>query len=245
MRRGVGPDQLVALCVERSLDLVVGLLGILKAGAGYLPLDPHYPPERLRYMLNDAAPRVIVTQASLRHMVADSRTETIAIDDDWQAIAANAGQDPQARRRGLRPEHVAYVIYTSGSTGNPKGVMVEHRNVTRLFAATDHWFRFNERDVWTLFHSFAFDFSVWELWGALFYGGRVVVVPYVTARSPRDFYELVCEQGVTVLNQTPSAFTQLIDAQAHGPQRQHSLRVVIFGGEALDSIWRSEERRVG
>ena len=232
--RGVGPDELVALCVERSLDLVVGLLGILKAGAGYLPLDPHYPTERLRYMLNDAAPRVTVTQASLRHMVADARTETIAIDEDWPAIAANPGDNPQARRRGLRPEHLAYVIYTSGSTGNPKGVMVEHRNVTRLFAATDHWFQFDERDVWTLFHSFAFDFSVWELWGALFYGGHVIVVPYLTARSPREFYELVCEQGVTVLNQTPSAFAQLIDAQAHGPQRRHSLRVVIFGGEALD-----------
>ncbi|WP_347359759.1 AMP-binding protein, partial [Streptomyces sp. 150FB] len=128
---------------------------------------------------------------------------------------------------------LAYVIYTSGSTGTPKGVMVEHRNVTRLFSATEGWFGFGGGDVWTLFHSFAFDFSVWEMWGALLYGGRLVVVPQAVTRSPREFYELVCSAGVTVLSQTPSAFRQLIAAQGEGGVG-HGLRVVVFGGEALD-----------
>src|SRR6185312_13427806 len=138
------------------------------------------------------------------------------------------------RPQGLSSDRLAYVIYTSGSTGKPKGVMVEHRNVVRLLAATESWFGFGRQDVWTLFHSFAFDFSVWELWGALLYGGRVVIVPHLTARSPQEFYRLLCREGVTVLNQTPSAFAQLIEAQSQCADLKHALRVVIFGGEALE-----------
>ncbi|MYU66692.1 AMP-binding protein, partial [Streptomyces sp. SID69] len=127
----------------------------------------------------------------------------------------------------------AYVIYTSGSTGRPKGTLVPHRNITRLFSATAHWFGFGPDDVWTLFHSIAFDFSVWELWGALLHGGRLVVVPYETSRSPEEFHRLLCDQAVTVLNQTPSAFHQLdrVDAQRSD---ELALRYVVFGGEALD-----------
>ncbi|MES2940624.1 MAG: amino acid adenylation domain-containing protein, partial [Pseudomonadota bacterium] len=134
---------------------------------------------------------------------------------------------------GLRPEHLAYVIYTSGSTGQPKGVMVEHRQVSRLFASTRSWFNFGPADVWTLFHSFAFDFSVWEIWGALLHGGQLVVVPQAFTRSPAAFYALLCKAGVTVLNQTPGAFRQLIAAQADSALA-HRLRTVIFGGDALD-----------
>ncbi|MGN7964392.1 AMP-binding protein, partial [Brucella sp. 22210] len=134
---------------------------------------------------------------------------------------------------GLTPRNLAYVIYTSGSTGQPKGVMNEHRNVHRLFSATDHWFGFDTQDVWSLFHSYAFDFSVWEIWGALAYGGRLLIVPQLTSRSPDAFYQLLCREGVTILNQTPSAFRQLIAAQRDEPQ-PHRLRHVIFGGEALE-----------
>ena len=231
--RGVGPDVLVGICVERSLEMVVGLLGILKAGGAYVPLDPNYPPERLEYMLKDAAPKVVLTQEELRGVLPATQAKVITIDTGWNEIARRPDENLDVGERGAH--QLAYVIYTSGSTGAPKGVMVEHGNVTRLFAATQAWFHFNEQDVWTLFHSIAFDFSVWELWGALLYGGRVVVVSYLTARSPQDFYRLVCEQGVTVLNQTPSAFAQLINAQSCSEQNTgHTLRVVIFGGEALE-----------
>ena len=231
---GVGPDTLVGICVERSLDLVVGILGILKAGSAYLPLDPNYPAERLDYMLKDAAPAVLLIQERLRAHLPTTTAEVIALDSDGSRIATYPTANLESRALGFRPDQLMYVIYTSGSTGTPKGVMVEHQNVVRLFTATHQWFDFNEHDVWTLFHSFAFDFSVWELWGALLYGGRLVVVPYLTARSPHDFYHLMCEEKVTVLNQTPSAFVQLADAQAHHPDSSHSLRVVIFGGEALE-----------
>jgi amino acid adenylation domain-containing protein len=214
--------------------MVVGLLAILKAGGAYVPLDPAYPSERLAYMLGDAAPRVLLIQEHLRGRLPNTAAEMIALDNDRNEIAQQPSSNLNARILELRAHHLAYVIYTSGSTGEPKGVMVEHGNVTRLFAATEQCFGFNEGDVWTLFHSIAFDFSVWELWGALLYGGRLVVVPYLTARSPQEFYRLLCEEGVTVLNQTPSAFAQLIDAQAERAGDRHSLRVVIFGGEALE-----------
>jgi amino acid adenylation domain-containing protein len=232
--KGVGPDQLVGICVEPSLEMVIGILGILKAGGAYVPLDPNYPAQRLAYMLKDAAPRVLLTQERLRSSLSYLGAEVIALDGDWANIAVQPEVELLPTEAGTSGRHLAYVIYTSGSTGEPKGVMVEHRNVTRLFASTAKWFDFNERDIWTLFHSFAFDFSVWELWGALLYGGRVVVVPFLTARSPQEFYRLLCDQRVTVLNQTPSAFGQLIEAQTQYTQQRHSLRTVIFGGEALE-----------
>src|SRR5438876_970414 len=133
--------------------------------------------------------------------------------------------NPDRARVGLMPEHLAYVIYTSGSTGVPKGVMVEHRNVTRLFAATDAWVHFSSNDVWTLFHSYAFDFSVWEVWGALLHGGCLIVVSQEMVRSPEEFYKLVCRKKVTILNQTPSAFRQFMAARA-GSRELHRLRKI-------------------
>jgi len=232
--KGIGSDHLVAICVERSLEMVVGLLGILKAGGAYVPLDPKYPAERLCHMLLDAAPRVLLTHKTVCPEVSARATEVIRLDSDWDEIAKQPSHDLDSAKLNLHSAQLAYVIYTSGSTGKPKGVMIEHRHVTRLFAATAQLFDFNDHDVWTLFHSFAFDFSVWELWGALLHGGRVVIVPYSTTRSPQECYRLICAEAVTVLNQTPSAFAQLIDAQKHSGESQHSLRVVIFGGEALE-----------
>jgi amino acid adenylation domain-containing protein len=231
---GVGADQRVALCLERGADMVVAILATLKAGGGYVPLDPAYPADRLAYMIEDSAPAALLTQASLADQVPHGAATVVLIDGDGADAAAIAQQpDSNPDCAGLAPHHLAYIIYTSGSTGHPKGVMIEHRNVSRLFDATAGWYGFNENDVWTLFHSFAFDFSVWELWGALLYGGRLVVVPYLVSRSPQEFYALLCEQGVTVLNQTPSAFRQLVAAQADSAAA-HQLRTVVFGGEALD-----------
>ncbi|MEV1119913.1 non-ribosomal peptide synthase/polyketide synthase [Actinosynnema sp. NPDC049800] len=211
---GAGPESLVALRFPRSLDLVVAVLGVLKSGAAYLPLDVSYPADRIASMISDARPAV-----------------TLDGLPDLSGLPTDAPDVP------LRPDNAAYVIYTSGSTGRPKGVVIPHSNVVRLFSETDHWFGFGPDDVWTLFHSYAFDFSVWELWGPLLHGGRLVVVPYEVSRSPRDFARLVADEGVTVLNQTPSAFYQLLE---EAPDLD--VRYVIFGGEALDlrkvSAWR-------
>ncbi|HEY2511451.1 MAG TPA: amino acid adenylation domain-containing protein, partial [Polyangiaceae bacterium] len=232
---GVGPDSLVALCVERGLDLVVGLLAILKAGGAYVPLDLAYPADRVAYMIEDSAPVAFLTQRALRDRFTNLRPGLPVVELDAPSPAWKDAPTTNPDRRALKLEahHLAYVIYTSGSTGMPKGVMVEHANVARLFTATDAWFQFGASDVWSLFHSSAFDFSVWELWGALLYGGRLVIVPQDTARSPEDFYRLVCREGVTVLNQTPSAFRQFIAAQAACGET-HRLKYVIFGGEALE-----------
>ncbi|HEY0601483.1 MAG TPA: amino acid adenylation domain-containing protein, partial [Herpetosiphonaceae bacterium] len=228
---GVGRDTLVGLYVERSLDLAIGLLAILKAGGAYLPLDPSYPAERLAATLDDAEVTVLVTQSWLATELPRSVPHMVCLDRADLFAAA----DTENPASGASADSLAYVIYTSGSTGKPKGVLVTHANVTRLFDATHDWYGFDERDVWTLFHSAAFDFSVWEFWGALLYGGRLVIVPYLVSRSPEALYALLAAEQVTVLNQTPSAFRQLIWAeQQAAEQRSLALRYVIFGGEALD-----------
>ncbi|MER5704375.1 amino acid adenylation domain-containing protein [Micromonospora sp. NPDC002296] len=225
--RGVGRGTLVALVTERSPELVLGVLGILKAGGAYVPIDPTYPGERIQYLLTDSKAGIVVTQRHLvdRLPLGDAAVVTV----DGHPPAADPGRLP-----GANPQDPAYVIYTSGSTGMPKGAVVSHANITRLFSATDHWFHFGPRDTWTLFHSFSFDFSVWELWGALAHGGRLVIVPYGVSRSPEEFLELLRAERVTVLNQTPLAFRHLTAAEETAPPGELSLRLVIFGGEALD-----------
>ncbi|MEC3919457.1 non-ribosomal peptide synthase/polyketide synthase [Nocardia sp. CDC160] len=230
---GVGPEALVAVALPRDEDLVVALLAVVKAGGGYLPIDPNYPADRIEYTVDDARPVCAISSgaAGLPHgwfggPVID--LDTIGLDG-YDATPVT----DRDRRAPLRPADTAYVIYTSGSTGRPKGVVIPHRNVIRLFDNAQGHFGFGPADVWTLFHSYAFDFSVWELWGALLYGGTVVVVDYFTSRSPQQFRELLASAGVTVLNQTPSAFYQLIAADAEA-DTELALRYVIFGGEALE-----------
>ncbi len=228
---GVGPDVIAGICIDRSLEMVIGILGILKAGGAYLPIDLSYPKDRLAFMLEDAQAPVLLTQRKLVADLPAHSAKVICLDDPQQAaLSSQPKTNPSSQ---TKPENLAYVIFTSGSTGKPKGCCITHHNVVRLMQATDHWYRFNERDVWTLFHSYAFDFSVWEIWGALLYGGRLVVVPYHVSRSPEAFYELLAAEKVTVLNQTPSAFRQLIHAEQNAP-RELALRYVIFGGEALE-----------
>ncbi|MET0648994.1 MAG: amino acid adenylation domain-containing protein, partial [Pyrinomonadaceae bacterium] len=231
---GVGAESRVGLLLERSAEMVIAVLGVLKAGGAYVPLDPEYPAERLSFMLADSGARVALTDSGLAaRLPADSGARVVCLDAERELIAAEAKADPGV---ALDPANAAYVIYTSGSTGTPKGVVVTHANVGRLMASCEPRFAFSPADVWTLFHSYAFDFSVWELWGALLYGGRLVVVPYWVARSPEAFLDLLSEQGVTVLSQTPSAFRQLAAAEGRAGEagRPLSLRAVVFGGEALE-----------
>ncbi|MEU4408149.1 amino acid adenylation domain-containing protein, partial [Streptosporangium sp. NPDC023963] len=237
--RGAGPECRVAVMMDRSPDLVVTLLSVIKAGAAYVPIDPEYPADRVAYLLEDVAPELVVTTGAVAGALPDG-VRRLVLDDPATVAYLDglSGGDLTAAGRGGAPlpGHPAYVIYTSGSTGRPKGVTVTHGNVTRLFAATDEWFGFGPDDAWTWFHSFAFDFSVWELWGALLHGGRLVVVPFAVSRSPEDFLRLLVRERVTVLNQTPSAFHQLVQADGDNPRlgRELALRTVIFGGEALD-----------
>jgi amino acid adenylation domain-containing protein/non-ribosomal peptide synthase protein (TIGR01720 family) len=231
-RRGAGPEVLVGLYLPRSADLVVGILAILKAGSGYLPVDLAYPGERIAFMLEDSQAPLLLSDREHVASLPATTAQVLCIEDILAAApTADAGTDMQGV---AGPDDLAYVIYTSGTTGKPKGTMITHRNVVRLFAATDPWFTFGTGDVWTLFHSCAFDFSVWEIWGALIYGGRLVVVPFLVSRSPDAFYELLSAERVTVLNQTPSAFRQLIQAEQEVGERPIALRYVIFGGEALE-----------
>jgi amino acid adenylation domain-containing protein/non-ribosomal peptide synthase protein (TIGR01720 family) len=229
---GVGPESLVALCMRRSVEMVVAMLGVLKSGAAYVPLDLEYPKERLAFILEDTGAPVLLTQWALRDRLPQSPAKTVFIDAGWKEIAA---RDESEQAPAIHETNAAYVIYTSGSTGKPKGVVVSHREVVRLLKATWNWFRFDHRDVWTMFHSYAFDFSVWEVWGCLGTGGRLVAAPFMTSRTPELFYDLLVEQGVTVLNQTPSAFRQLIEEDERpGRDGALGLKYVIFGGEALD-----------
>ncbi|WP_445362255.1 amino acid adenylation domain-containing protein [Microbulbifer sp. ANSA003] len=233
--QGVKPDTLVGLSVERSLTMVVGILAILKAGGAYVPLDPGYPASRLEYMIADSEVGLVLTQQSVQASVSALHDKTVSLDaPEMQALLADLpAENLAAADLGLKADHLAYVIYTSGSTGKPKGALVQHDNVVRLMTTAREHFDFSAADTWSLFHSYAFDFSVWELWGALAFGGSLVVVPYQVSRSPADFYRLLKQHKVSVLNQTPSAFYQLVQEDSQQEGDGLALRYVIFGGEAL------------
>ncbi|UJS03239.1 non-ribosomal peptide synthetase [Cylindrospermopsis raciborskii] len=228
IEKGVGAETRVGIFQERSLELVASILAVLKCGATYVPLDPQYPAERLNFIAQDSGIRLVITTEPLRAKIPGEIPELLLIDT---MKPTNQLVHPISK---IFPEQAAYIIYTSGSTGKPKGCLVTHKNVLRLMRNTQKWFEFNEKDVWTMFHSFAFDFSVWEMWGALLYGGKLVIVPYLESRSPHDFRQLLATQQVTILNQTPSAFRQLIRADQEFTHPLNNLRAIIFGGEALE-----------
>ncbi|MGV9450285.1 amino acid adenylation domain-containing protein [Streptomyces sp. NPDC003635] len=227
--KGVGPEDLVGLCLERDIELMPALLGVLKSGAAYVPLDPANPPERLAYIAADTAtPLVLSTSAHSGVLEGAYDGELVLLDRDAELIAARPDTDPGVPGS---PENLIYTIYTSGSTGKPKGVALTHANVVRLLREARRPLAYGDGDVWSLFHSYAFDVSVFEMWGALLHGGRLVVVPYPVTRSPEEFLDLLAAERVTVLSQTPSAFRGLA---ASAGERELALRAVLFAGERLD-----------
>ncbi len=250
--RGIGPESIVAVMLERSASLIVAMLGVLKAGGAYLPVDPQLPEERKAYMVQDSGAKLVLTgsragegqELGVEKLDVEQLLETAVC-----AQARKAAEQAQLPEQPLgkitaegtvwekaKPSNLAYVIYTSGTTGQPKGVMVEHRNVVSLMfgqSRPEQWFTFNEEDVWTMFHSFGFDFSVWEMYGALLQGGRLVIVPKEIVRSPAEFRKLLIDEQVTVLNQTPTAFQSLLHEEIKYPENELSLRYIIFAGEAL------------
>ncbi|TSE09244.1 non-ribosomal peptide synthetase [Aquimarina algiphila] len=232
--RSLGAEKgtLIGLCVDRSIEVLIGIMGILKSGGAYVPLDPTNPKERLELIIDDAKTPIVITHGKEKLTTLGEQIEIVDLETDWRVIETNSKENLNLI---TQKDELAYVIYTSGSTGKPKGVLNTHHNVLRLFSATDHWYRFNENDVWSLFHSYAFDFSVWEIWGALLYGAKLVVVSYEESRTPESFYNLLANHKVTVLNQTPSAFKQLIDYEVSvNESKELALSYVVFGGEALD-----------
>lgn len=228
---GQSQGDLVGICLGRSTDTLVAILAVLKAGMAYVPIDDGHAPARVRYYVEDAGLSCVIGSEATSGLFVDCTVDVIDVDSEMGLITTMSQSNPELC---VSSDDLAYIIYTSGSTGDPKGVMIPHANVLRLFESSRVCFDFSNQDVWTLFHSCAFDFSVWEIWGALLHGARLSVVPYWVTRTPERLRKWIQDEKVTILSQTPSAFYQLIHIDQHCDERCKSLRYVVMGGEALD-----------
>ena len=233
IERGGGPEVLIGICVDRGIEMIVAILGVLKAGGAYVPIEPDCPRHRLNTIISDSQAHLLIAQRHLLEDLSGIATQVICLDSDWDSISTRNSSNPDT---ALAPANAAYVIYTSGSTGQPKGVIVTHYNIVRLLYATSRLFQFGRNDVWTILHSITFDFSVWEMWGALGYGGRLIAAPKWVSRSSDAISGLLDREQVSVLNQTPTAFRGLAKIQKESARVVgQNLRWIIFGGEAMDS----------
>ena len=231
--QGVKTDYLVLLLADRSIEMVIGILAILKAGGAYLPIDIDYPEERIRYIIADSQSAIMLTTKGLK--IAPERVFNGAVLylDEEDVLA---GQPPGELIYEGSPSDLCYVIYTSGTTGNPKGVMIEHRNVVRLLFNDQFQFDFGADDVWTMFHSHSFDVSVWEIFGALLYGGKLIIIPKMAARDARLYLKILEKERVTIVCQTPSAFYNLIQTKTSMLIPFLMVKYLIFAGEALSPV---------
>ena len=224
----------IGIACDRKAELIIGILGILGSGCSYVPLDPRYPQDRISYLLDDSNTSIVLADSMAAGVFKNNTSiKLLEIEKIIESECTGEFIEPI-----ISPLQTAYIIYTSGSTGNPKGCIVTHQNVIELIRSAGGLHGYSSKDIWTLFHSFAFDFSVWEIWGALLFGGKLLVVSYETSRDPSSFLSLLSKNEVTILNQTPTAFRSLLhsisEAHLEGQATKLFLRKIIFGGEALD-----------
>ncbi|HTI15983.1 MAG TPA: non-ribosomal peptide synthase/polyketide synthase [Dictyobacter sp.] len=229
-QHGIGPDQPVALYVERSLHTLIGMLGILKAGGTYIPLDPSFPPERLQFMLEDAHPHVLLTQQSLVQTIRSQTGETICLDSDWPLIAQQSTNNPE---RWNTPAHLAYLLYTSGSTGKPKGVMIPHRALSNFLRSMQDQFSLASTDTIGAITTTSFDIAGLEIYLPLLMGARVVLIGRDDAINGEQLTQLLTEQSITFMQATPATWQMLCEAGWSNKQR--NLTTILCGGEAWSS----------
>ncbi|MCP5050429.1 MAG: AMP-binding protein, partial [bacterium] len=239
--KGIKPGTIAAIMVERSLEMIIGILGILKAGGAYMPIRPDYPVERIHYMLKDSGTRVLVADPGISGRIKIVKNQLSIVNCQQKTGPYLPGQESHLAPGAAypthplthSPTHLCYIIYTSGTTGKPKGVLITHKNVVRLMVNNNFIFDFDGSDTWTMFHSYGFDFSVWEMYGALLYGGKLVLIPEIATLDLTRYLEILKREQVTVLNQTPTVFYHLASRELKNSSKQLQLKYVIFGGEAL------------
>ncbi|MFM8309178.1 MAG: amino acid adenylation domain-containing protein, partial [Microcystis aeruginosa] len=230
---GVKPEELVGICLERSLDMIVGLLGILKAGGAYVPIDPDCPQERISFMLQDTQVKIILTCESLQTSLPNHQAIVICLDKDWPQINQTNQENPNS---AVSADNLAYVIYTSGSTGIPKGVIVTHQAVNRLVLNTNY-IQFTPDDRVVQASNIAFDAATFEIWGALLNGAKIIIIAKSVLLSPQELAVSLKENQISVLFLTTALFNQLANLV---PQAFSNLRCLLFGGEAVEPKWVQE-----